>query len=119
MAKGDDLEQRLINFAVAIILLSNKLPNTVAGQHVAGQLLRSGTSAAPNYAEARGAESRRDFIHKLAIALKEMNETQVWLKIIRKSRMLPQEKMDAALKECNELSRILNASLRTARQKKS
>ena len=116
MAKGDDLEQRLIDFAVAIILLCDKLPNTLAGRHVAGQLLRSGTSPAPNYAEARGAESRRDFIHKLGICSKEMNETQVWLKIIRQSRMLPENEVNPVLKESIELSRILNASIRTSRQ---
>ncbi len=118
MAKGDDLEQRLIDFAVAIILLCDKLPNTLAGRHVAGQLLRSGTSPAPNYAEARGAESRRDFIHKLAICHKEMNESQIWLKIIKRSGMLPASEVDPVLQESIELSRILNASIQTTRRKR-
>ena len=65
MARGDDIEERLIDFAVAIILLCGELPNTPAGRHVAGQILRSGTSPAPNYGEARGAESRKDFIHNV------------------------------------------------------
>ena len=65
MAKGDDIQERLINFAVSIIQLADKLPKTTAGRHIAGQILRSGTSPAPNYAEARSAESSNDFIHKL------------------------------------------------------
>ena len=118
MAKGDDLEQRLIDFAVSIIRLCDKLPNTLAGRHVAGQLLRSGTSPAPNYAEARGAESRRDFIHKLAICHKEMNESQIWLKVIKRSEMLPASEVDPVLQESIELSRILNASIQTAKRKR-
>ena len=119
MAKGDDLEQRLIDFAVAIIRLCDKLPNTLAGRHVAGQLLRSGTSPAPNYAEARGAESRKDFIHKLAISHKELNESQIWLRVVKRSEMLSAAEVDPVLKECIELSRILNASIRTSRQRSS
>ena len=74
MAKGDDLETRLIDFAVRIIELCDRLPLSSAGNHIGRQLMRSGTSPAPNYAEARAAESQRDFVHKLKIALKEMNE---------------------------------------------
>ena len=77
MAKGDDIQERLINFAVSIINLCSELPKTQAGKHVAGQLLRSGTSPAPNYAEARGAESRNDFSHKLKITLKEERVAEV------------------------------------------
>ncbi len=67
MAKGDDLEERMITFAVRVIKLCGYLPKTQAGRHVAKQLLHRGTSPAPNYAEARGAESANDFIHKLKI----------------------------------------------------
>ena len=74
--KADDLEARLVDFAVRIIKLSNSLPKTPAGKHVANQILRSGTSPAANYGEARAAESNADFIHKLGIVLKELNETQ-------------------------------------------
>jgi len=118
MAKGDELEQRLIDFAVAIILLCDKLPNTMAGRHVADQLLRSGTSSAPNYAEARGAESRRDFIHKLGICHKELNESQIWLRIIKQGKMLPDSEVDPVLNENIELSRIINASIKTAKHNK-
>ena len=79
MAKGDDIEERLIDFAVRVINLCGHLPDTAAARHVSGQLLRSGTAPAPHYSEARGAESSRDFIHKLGICLKELNELRVWL----------------------------------------
>ncbi|MEZ6035360.1 MAG: four helix bundle protein [Planctomycetaceae bacterium] len=69
-SKADELEDRLIDFAVRIIRLADSLPDSPAGKHISRQLLRSGTSPAPNYAEARGAESNADFIHKLKIALK-------------------------------------------------
>jgi four helix bundle protein len=65
MAKGDDIEERLVDFAVRIVKLSRHLPNTQAGKHISGQVLRSGTAPAAHYAEARGAESRKDFVHKL------------------------------------------------------
>ncbi len=72
---ADALQERLVLFAVKIIKLVTYLPKTTAGRHVAGQILRSGTSSAPNYGEARGAESRADFVHKLRISVKELNET--------------------------------------------
>jgi four helix bundle protein len=67
LAKGDDIEERLIDFAVRVIRVSKALPETPEGRHISGQLLRSGTSPAPNYGEARSAESKRDFVHKLKI----------------------------------------------------
>jgi four helix bundle protein len=86
---ADKLEERLINFAVRIIRLTARLPRTAAGKHLAGQILRSGTSPAPNYGEARGAESKADFTHKIRVVLKELNETSIWLRIIERSQMLP------------------------------
>ena len=79
--KKYDLLERLIDYAVRIINLSEQLPDTKAGKHVSGQILRSGTSPAPNYGEAQSAESRADFVHKVKVALKELRETDVWLKI--------------------------------------
>ncbi len=117
MAKGDDIEERLINFAVRIINLCDNLPKTRAGNHIAGQLLRSGTAPAAIYAEARGAESTKDFIHKLKLCLKELNESRVWLKIITKSEILPQAKLHNISQECDELCRIVNASIKTAQKK--
>jgi len=75
-AMADEIERRLVQFAIDIVILYGKLPEITEVRHVANQLLRSGTAAAPNYGEARSAESRADFIHKLKIAVKELNETQ-------------------------------------------
>ena len=119
MAKGDDIEERLIDFAVQIIRLCDELPNTPAGRHVLGQLLRCGTSQAPNYGEARGAESGKDFVHKLKVALKELNESRVWLKMSIKASMLPNGKAAGLLDECDQLCRIISASIQTARQSAS
>src|SRR5262245_58061864 len=86
-SKAAELEECLINFAVRIIKLSASLPKTPAGKHIAGQILRSGTSPAPNYGEARGAESHADFVHKYGIVLKELNETSIWLRVIERSEI--------------------------------
>ena len=118
MAKGDDIEQRLISFAVRIVKLSDQLPQTVAGRHIAGQLLRSGTAPAAHYAEARGAESTNDFIHKLRISLKELNESRVWLKIIAESELLPPLRLADITSESDELCRIINASIKTTQTSK-
>ncbi len=72
-----DLENRLLDFSVRMINIVEVLPNTRAGNHIAGQLIRCGTSPAPNYGEAQSAESRNDFIHKIKIVLKELRETNV------------------------------------------
>lgn len=118
LSKSDELEDRLINFAVRIIRLSASLPKTPAGKHIAGQLLRSGTSPAPNYGEARGAESQADFIHKLGVVLKELNESSIWLRIIDRSELLKRELIADIVIECQELCRIFTASRRTARASK-
>lgn len=117
-SKSDELEERLIGFAVRIIKLSANLPKTPSGKHVSGQILRSGTSPAPNYGEARGAESHADFIHKLRIVLKELNETSIWLRIIERSEMLKKELLSDIVAANRELCRIFTASLRTARAAK-
>lgn len=116
--KADELEERLINFAVRIIKLSAKLPKTPAGKHIAGQILRSGTSPAPNYGEARGAESHADFVHKLGVVLKELNETLVWLRIIEQSELLKAELLAGIIEENKELCRLFTSSLKTARTNK-
>jgi four helix bundle protein len=118
-AKGDDIEERLISFAVRIIKLCDSLPQTRAGGHIAGQLLRSGTSPAANYAEARSAESARDFVHKLKIGLKELNESRIWLQIITQSKLLPESRLTDLNQECDELCKTISASITTARKKRS
>lgn len=118
MAKGDDIQEMLIEFAVAIIKLCGMLPNTQAAKHIAGQLLRCGTSPAPNYGEARGAESRKDFVHKLGIVLKELNESGIWLETIRRRDILPLHIVEPLANECTELSKIISAGIRTVGKNK-
>ncbi len=110
------LTDRFVSFAVRIADIVDSLPDTKIGSHIGSQLLRSGTSPAPNYAEAISAESPRDFIHKLGIALKELRETHVWLKIIAKKGLLSDTGYEPVLKECNELTAILTASVATAKR---
>ena len=113
---ADTLEERLIDFAVRIIKLSASLPKTSAGRHVAGQILRAGTSPAPNYGEARGAESHADFVHKVRIVLKELNETSIWLRVIERSRLLRGELLVDIIDENKSLSKIFTATLKTSRE---
>ncbi len=117
-AKKDyDLEDRFIDYSVRIIRISEVLPDSRAGRHVASQILRSGTSPAPNYGEAQGAESRKDFIHKVKLSLKEMKETRVWLKTIMKAGWVAKtEMMEPLLAETEELIAILFSSAETARK---
>lgn len=116
---ADALEERLIGLAVRIIPLANRLTTSFGGRHIASQLIWSGTAAAPNYAEARSAESRADFIHKLRIAVKELNETAVWLRIVARSELLRPTLLSGLHNECDELRRITGASIRTARLRAS
>lgn len=115
-----ELEERLIDFAVLIIEIVNELPNTKAGNHLAGQLVRSGTSPALNYGEAQSGESRKDFIHKIKVVLKELRETFVCLKIIHKTKLYPknsgEKKLQSAMNENNELIAIFVKSVETARK---
>jgi len=114
--RADDLEERLIQFAISMVRLVGEFPQTFQGKHIATQLLRSGTAAAPNYGEARAAESRADFIHKLKIALKELNETAIWLRIVKGSFALQPDFLAQLVAENTELCKILVASIQTARR---
>ena len=99
-----ELEERLIDFSVLIIKIANEMPNTKAGNHLSGQLIRSGTSAALNYGEAQSGESRKDFIHKLKVVLKELRETFVCLKIIHRAKLYKSENLvKSALNEHDQL----------------
>ena len=112
-----DLEDRLIDFAVRVIRVAESLPKSKVGIHIAGQLIRSGTSPAPNYGEAQSAESRLDFIHKMKICLKELRETRTWLRmIVRASLIKPESKIEPLLDENDQLISIFVTSIRTARQ---
>ena len=114
--KANDLEQRLIDFATNIVKLSVQLRDGPEARHIASQVLRSGTAAAPNYSEARSAESRADFIHKLKVAVKELNETSTWLRIIQGSFAVNPDFLSNLTAENHELCRILVASIQTARR---
>jgi four helix bundle protein len=113
-----ELEDRLIDFAVLIIDVVELLPQTKAASHIAGQLVRSGTSPAPNYAEARGAESSSDFSHKLKISLKELRESLVWLKILARKGLGDSSSVSSALNECDELIAIFVSSTKTNDQRR-
>ena len=114
-----DLEERLIDFAVRIIRIVESLPKTKVANHIAGQLVRCGTSPAPNYGEAQSAESRSDFIHKMKVALKELRETKVWLLMIVRAKLIkPVSKLEPLIKENDELISIFMSSIKTAKQNK-
>ena len=114
-----DLQDRLIDYAVRIIKVSEALPDTKAGNHVSSQILRSGTSPAPNHGEAQSAESKADFVHKLKVALKELRETEIWLKIVAKSGMIkPASQLAPLLQETDELIAIMFTSVETAKKNK-
>ncbi|MGA0333856.1 MAG: four helix bundle protein [Kiritimatiellia bacterium] len=113
-----DLEKRLLKFSADVILLSEKLPKTRAGNHIAGQILRSGTSAYPNHGEAQAAESRKDFIHKMRVCLKELRETLRWLNLIAETKIISDQEVLARIRQENdELIRIFMASIKTASSK--
>jgi len=111
-----DLQQRLIEYSISVIKLAEKLPRTLTGAHLAKQLIRSGTSPALNYGEAQGAESRKDFVHKLRISLKELRETYIALKIVGGiySDHHP-ELIQKITSETDELASFLYQSIRTAK----
>jgi four helix bundle protein len=110
-----DLEDRLLNFAVDVVELTESLPSTRAGNHVAGQLLRCGTSPLSNHGEVEAAESRKDFLHKLRICLKELRETKRWLRLVSRLERLGQPtNLPVCLNEIEELIRIFATSAKTA-----
>lgn len=118
--KRYDLEDRLIDFSVRVINIVEKLPNTRTGNHIANQLVRCGTSPAPNYGEAQSGESRRDFIHKIKICLKELRETKIWLKVIQRRNLIgDSEEVKDLLKESDELISIFVVSIRTAERNRN
>jgi four helix bundle protein len=113
--KGDELADRLLNFAVRIIELSTKLPRNPVGRHIAGQIVEAGTSVGAHYEEARGAESKADFVHKLGVALKECREARYWLKVIQRGRLLSGEFPADLLVEADALCAILGRSILTTK----
>jgi four helix bundle protein len=114
----EELSDRLWHFAARIGKVVDALPDTRLGRHVAGQLVRSGTAAPPNYDEGCAGESRADFAHKINIALKELVETRGWLKFVVIGELLPQPRVRGLLDECEQLCRILGKSVSTAKNRK-
>jgi four helix bundle protein len=113
-----DLENRLIGFAIICIKLFTKVDYNYALDHLSKQLIRSSTGAALNYGEVQGAESSKDFIHKMGIVLKELKESRVNLKIQIGAELLKDiEKIEKSLKECEELISIFAKSIQTAKSK--
>jgi len=116
--KSDELSERLINFAARVGKVVDALPDTRMGRHIAGQLVRCGTSPAPNYEEACAAESRADFVHKLGICLKELRESRCWIRLIIRTDLLPEHRMGELLDEGGQLCNIIAKSIVTAKENK-
>ena len=112
----NNLSDRLLEFGVQVIKLVGKIGKTFVGRQIAGQLIRSTTSAGANYEEACGAESRSDFIHKLQIVLKELRESLYWLRLILKLDLILPQKVSVLIKEGNELANIIAKSIVTAKK---
>ena len=113
--KGDDIAARLVALAVSVVKIVDALRDTLAGRHIAGgSCCVPGTSPGANYEEARGAESRRDFLHKMGIALKELQEARYWLRVVAGAHLVQSHTLEEVLPEVDALCRILGASKRTA-----
>ncbi|NOZ39225.1 MAG: four helix bundle protein [Planctomycetes bacterium] len=113
----DDLSERLLDFSSRVGKVVNALPPTRLGSHIANQLIRSGTAPGAHYEEGRAAESRKDFLHKLGIALKEARESCYWLRLIARSELLSEARLADLTDEASQLCRILGKSIVTAKQK--
>jgi four helix bundle protein len=113
-----DLEDRLLDYAERVVRVVDALPDSLTGRHMAGQLLRCGTSPYANHGEAQAAESRNDFIHKLGVCYKEMRDSRRWLRLIHRLGLVEPARLDALLIEAEELTKIFAASIRTARGNK-
>lgn len=114
-----DLEDRLLDFAVRIIRVTESMKRTRAAVHVADQLLRSGTSPYGHHGEAESAESRADFLHKLRICAKELREARRWLRLVERAQLVAKPQLLAGIMaEAEELIRIFSASIRTAENNK-
>ena len=113
----ENLSERLLDFTVRVCRAVDALPDSRIGRHIAGQLVRSGTSPSPNYEEACAAESRRDFTHKLRVCLKELRETRCWLRLIVRLELLPEDRMVDLIDEADQLCRIIGKSIVTAKER--
>ena len=117
MKWADEFETRLVTFSSEVCLYLQSLGRAGIKNPLIDQLFRSSTSIALNYGEARGAESTKDFIHKLKISLKELNETRIGLKILSHLKPADQEKIRPLITESGELVGVISASIKTARRR--
>ena len=115
MAKGDDIAERLLKYSASILKLAYKLPRNDIGKHIALQIVRCATSGGANYEEARGAESRADFIHKAGLSRKEIRESIYWLNLMMEAGMAEEGKTGELSSEANQLAAILTRSVKTAK----
>ena len=116
MRRRFDLEDRLMDLAVSVSRVVERLPQNRIGTHVARQLMRCCTAPVAHYAEAMGAESRRDFIHKMKLGLKELRASLVWLRYLQRTRLVSGDHVEPNVQECDELIAIFVTSIRTAKQ---
>lgn len=116
---ASDLRERTMAFALRVLDVVDALPASTKGRNVADQLCRSGTSVAANYRAARRAKSAADFISKMGTVEEEADEVLFWLELIVRSKMLPAAKLEALLKEADELLAISVASIKTAKRRRS
>jgi len=107
----DGLAERLLDYGARIIKLVEALPKTLVARRIGDQLLRSGMSVGAHYEEAQGAESKADFVHKLQIALKEMRESNYWLRLLAKAKTLPPERLRDILDESVQLRAMLSKAV--------
>lgn len=114
----EELINRLLKYSVAIYKLNKHLCKTYSGRHVYGQLFRSATSAGANYDEATAAESRKDFIHKMQVALKELRESRFWVRFISMSGIIPKDEPALMFikQESIELLSIIGKAVSTAKK---
>ncbi|MGE5185339.1 MAG: four helix bundle protein [Acidobacteriota bacterium] len=115
--KGDNIAIRLRTFAAAVVRLCRALPDDHTAKHIARQLVRCATGGGANYEEARGAESRADFIHKVGVANKEVREAVYWLSLLKQGEIVNASDIAGLLAEADELIAILTSSIRTAKQR--
>ncbi|MBN8628177.1 MAG: four helix bundle protein [Planctomycetes bacterium] len=113
---ADILSDRILDCAARVGKLVDAIPDTRLGRHIAAQLVRSGTSPVGNYEEARSGESRRDFVHKLGICLKELRESRGWIRLLIRTELLPLKKLQPLLDECEQLMNIIGRSIVTAKR---
>lgn len=117
--KGENISIRLRHFAARVVRVCRTFPDDPGAKHILRQLVRAATGGGANYEEARGAESRGDFVHKIGIANKEMREALYWLRLVREAELVVSVEVEALVSEADELVAILTASIKTAKQREA